>query len=76
MKISAATYADLQRIASKLSERSSFASYLTILVGAFVGVQYQPLLAKIAAAGALIASGALFALSDPQVRALLTGQKP
>jgi hypothetical protein len=69
-----ATLAFLQRLLGKFSEKSSVYSYLTILIGAFVGHQYDALLARIAAAAALVAGAILFLLSDPQVRTLSTGQ--
>lgn len=70
------TLALIQRFLSKLNEKSSVYGYLSILIGAFVGDQYDGLLQKIAAAAALVAGAILFLLSDAQVRNWMTGQKP
>ncbi len=72
----AATLDFIQRLLAKLNEKSSVYAYLTVLIGAFIGHQYDDLLSKIAAAVALVAGAVLFLLRDDQVRAFLTGQKP
>lgn len=74
VKISPQTLALVQRIATKLNEKSSVYGYTMLMAGLFAE-KYQSDFAK---AAAIISAGAglvLFFLSDPQVRYLLTGQK-
>lgn len=75
MKISPQTLAFLQRVAAKLNEKSSVYSYAMIFAGLFAS-KYQGDFTRGAEFVSAGASIALFFLSDPQVRYLLTGQKP
>lgn len=70
-----AVFAFWQRVLTKLSERSSVFSYLTLLAAAFAH-QFQDQVAHWASAISATATILLFVLSDAQVRYLLTGQKP
>ena len=75
MKISAGAYAFWQRCLTKLTEKSSVASYLTLL--ATIGAkQFQGEAATAAAIISATATIVLFILSDTQVKFWLTGQKP
>lgn len=74
-KISPDTFALLQRVLGKLNEKSSVYGYAMAFASLFAS-KWQGDFAK---GAELISAGAsviLFFLSDPQVRYLLTGQKP
>jgi hypothetical protein len=73
VKISPQTLAFLQRVAAKLTEKSSVAGYLAVL--AAVLPQLGPDVAKLTAVIVATAGIALFLLSDTQIQAWLTGQK-
>lgn len=73
--MSPSTLALLQRVMAKLNQKSSVYGYAMLFASAFAS-KYQ---GNFATAAALISAGAgvvLFFLNDPQVRFLLTGQKP
>lgn len=75
MKLTDAQLAFVTRVASKFNEKSSVYAYAMVLASAFAS-KYQ---GDFAVAAQLISAGAgivLFFLSDAQVRAWLTGQKP
>jgi hypothetical protein len=73
VKLGPQTLALLQRIAAKLTEKSSVAGYLTVL--AAVLPQLGPDVAKLTAFIVATAGVALFLLSDTQIQTWLTGQK-
>jgi hypothetical protein len=75
MKINSQTIDLLQRVAAKLNEKSSVYGYAMVLASLFAS-KWQGDFAKGAEIVSAGASVALFFLSDPQVRYLLTGQKP
>jgi hypothetical protein len=74
MKLSPQTVALLQSVFTKLNEKSSVYGYL-MLFGSFFADQYQGDIAKLSAIISATAGIVLFALSDAQIRAWLTGQK-
>lgn len=74
MKISPQAYAFWQKCLTKLTERSSVASYLS-LFGALFAKQFQGELATAAGIVSATAAIVLFILSDDQVKAWLTGNK-
>lgn len=75
MKISPAALELLQRIAAKLNEKSSVYGYAAEFAALFA-TKYQGDFAKAAAITTATAGIVLWVLSDPQVRFILTGQKP
>lgn len=75
MKISPQTLALIQRLLAKLNEKSSVYGYAMVFAGLFAS-KYQGIFANAAAVTSATAGIVLFILSDPQVRALLTGEKP
>lgn len=75
MKISPQTLASLRRILTKLNEKSSVYGYLMLFAGYFAK-QYQGDIANVAAIISATAGIVLFILSDAEVKAWLTGQKP
>lgn len=74
MKISAGAIAFWQRCLTKLTEKSSIVSYLTLFATLFAK-HYQGDVATVAAIISGTATILLFVLSDAQVKAWLTGQK-
>ena len=75
MKMSAQTLEFWRRVLTKLSERSSVCSYLTLIAAVFAR-QFH---GDVGATASLVSGTAtivLFVLSDAQVRFWLTGQKP
>jgi hypothetical protein len=75
MKVNPAVLAFWRRVLAKLAERSSVASYLTLLVTAFAR-HFQGDVALWASLISGTATILLFVLSDAQVRYWLTGEKP
>jgi hypothetical protein len=75
MKISSETLALIERVLAKLHEKSSVYGYAMIFAGLFSS-KYEGDFAKAAAIISVTAGIILFFLSDPQVRFLLTGQRP
>lgn len=75
MKISPQTLALMQRAATKLNEKSTVYGYAMAFAGLFAA-KYEGDFAKAAAIVSMTAGIVLWVLSDAQVRALLTGQKP
>lgn len=74
-KISPEIFALLQRVFSKLNEKSSVYGYAMAFASLFAS-KWQGDFAKAAEIVSAGAGVALFFLSDPEVRYLLTGQKP
>ncbi|MFC4526398.1 hypothetical protein ISN76_13000 [Dyella halodurans] len=75
MKMSPQTLAFLQRVLTKLNEKSSVYGYL-MLFASYLAVQHRGDLANIASIVSATSGIGLFILSDAQVRAWLTGEKP
>jgi len=73
-KMSPQAFAFVQRIATKLNEKSSVYGYAMVFASLFAS-KWQGDFAKGAEIVSAGASVVLFFLSDPQVRYLLTGQK-
>jgi hypothetical protein len=75
VKLSPSSVAFLERVAGKLNEKSSVYAYAMAFAGMFA-TKYQGLFARGASIVSLMAGVALWLLSDPQVRFLLTGKQP
>jgi len=75
MKISPQTLAFIQRVATKLNEKSSVYGYVA-LVTSVVFKQWASQAGNIAAIISATSGIVLFVLSDAQIQAWITGQKP